>query len=1159
MKPDESATPNLWFGNPPSELIRGAMMPHESDLPTVPTPQPWHPPLPSELAPLIPQVRFSHLLGHGGMGAVYMGVQLSLDRPVAVKLLRPGLSMEQDFVSRFEREARTLASLHHPGIVTVHDSGGTAEGHLYFIMEYVDGSTLERCIPKVGLEEPECLRLLLEICDALDYAHQRGVIHRDIKPANILITQEGHAKLVDFGLARPMAATSGGMTSLTVMGTPGYMAPEQCMGRADERSDIYALGMTACRLLTGRLAMEPGKADVVAALARLRMGSSILAALEENPQQRPPSVDAFKKELLQAMNPPAVPARKPSSPARARTRGGRKRQPTFRPAWLALVLPVLAVGAGLYFWKNDAPKEIVAPTEMPPPTPPAEMEKEAPVMVTKSAVMPTEESPAPDSTPAEPPSPPSAAAVVAKNDLGSRLQALLSQRCGECHGSEAVKPKEFQIIDDLALLRESEYVRLDDPEKSDLYVSVQNSSMPLRTQADREANRQAVSFDDDELALVLEWLQAGAPLPGTSDTEAVPPAPEKPRVEPRTEVAMATEFRAALEDLQSLPLEEQAGTRYISLASAHNNFTEVSAAQLDLMRQGVRKLLNSLSTRPNLARFAEVGPEKVLFRLRLHDLGWDAALWERLASFYPLAVETVLSPLFSDACHTHAPILRADWLAATATRAPLYNELLRLPATQQELEAKLGVEVFKNLASGHALRTGFTRSGVSRHNRLVERHELGSWQGGYWLSYDFKESGGRASLHANPLGPKAAHLLGGERAFEHAGGEIVFSLPNGLNGYYVSDVDGLRLDGAVPTEIVSDRTNITGRAEVSNALACIICHDQGIKPLPRDEVRALAASFASDEQRLIERLYPPQAGMEEVEKQDTVRFLTAMREAGVTTQGGAEPVGLLFKSYDRTVSHAQAAAEVGLALDEFSRRLAEQHQLFDVRTLLEGEGMSREHFLDRFPDVIARLGLGRHRRATAQEPSPAAPADATPRPVPSHPIAVRLHTDKPSYRAGEELRVSVQASLAGHLRLYYQDAAGSITLLFPNALMPDDRIPGGGQPFTLLPARSQADSAREVAVFVTGPPFGKERLVAIVSDTPFTDDPLRFTNAENPFWDAGRSGMESLISKAVRLIARPSAAPVPSHATATPITSSHPAVSSRPSRGMDRVELLTFP
>lgn len=1081
----------------------------------------WEAPSVEEMAALLPQFEITELIGRGGMAAVYLGRQGGIDRAVAVKVMPAGLAGEEEFVARFRREVRTLGRLQHPGIVSVYDSGQTSAGHPYFVMEHVGGGTLGKLISTALLSPEQVLELTLQICDALQYAHSQHVIHRDIKPQNVLMTPDGRAKLADFGLARPLHPEATVLTRANVtMGTMAYMAPEQCAGmELDQRADIYALGVMLYEMLTGSRPQGAFEPPSHKARVDVRLDEVVMKAMRQEPERRYQNVSELQQAVSTIRQGPVTASAKPLP--------RRSSSSTFTN-WLAggLALPVIGF-LGFIVW------QVMQANQQHEKTPPAEPMVEAPppppAIVTKAVETPPEPTPAPVAAPAP----------VLGNDEASRVFVLLQKRCGECHGQDSESPDEFAFIDHFAELRKSSYLDFKTPENSTLYVQVRSADMPLKTKADREAKRKPVPFTDEENALLLSWIKAGAPDPGGS---AQAPVIETAHPEPaRSIISLNAEIRAVLDDLQSLPADVAADTRYVSLAFAHNNSTEVTAKQLDLMRQGVRKVLNSLSTNPRIAVFEEVGPDKVLIRLRLRDLGWDASLWDRITSFYPFAVETSLSA----ALQIKTPSVRADWLAATATRAPLYNDLLRLPAHQQELEARLGVDVFKNLASGHAVRSGFTKSGVSRHNRLAERHEMNAYAGYYWLSYDFKESGGRANLHTNPLGPDAARLLGGTRAFEHAGGEIVFSLPNGLNGYYVSDVTGQRLDGAVPTEIVSDRTNATGRAEVSNAMACMICHDQGIKQLPRDEIRALSVTYGAEEQRLVEALHPPQEKIDAMVKEDTQRFLAALKAAGITAEGGSEPVAVLFKHYDRNVTLPQAAAEIGLTADDLQKQLTSQISLFDVKTLLEGDGMSREHFLDKFADIITRLNLGTVNGSVAlPELVIAGREEGITR---GRPIAVKLTTDKPTYRDGEVPIIRVQVSAPAYLRLKYRDASGAVTLLFPNSDMPDVPIQPG-QPVQLLPnPRAGIPFAK-----VSGPVYGREELQAIVSDRPFGDGASlagSFSKGAS-FADDETHDMQAAIAKAIRLITRTSNT---SNATFGTTPTAAPAV------GLDRLVLHTAP
>ena len=192
------------------------------------------------------------LLGQGGMGAVYRARDPELDRLVAIKVM---LDATPDFVARFRREAQAIARLTHAHVVQVFDFGVDEQGNPYFVMELIDGTPLDRIVRERGrLDAREAVRLIRQAAEGLQAAHRAGIVHRDVKPSNLIVDGSGNIKLVDFGIARVQAPS--GVQALTgaaaLMGTPGYMAPEQAAGRTvDHRADIYALGLTLFELLSG--------------------------------------------------------------------------------------------------------------------------------------------------------------------------------------------------------------------------------------------------------------------------------------------------------------------------------------------------------------------------------------------------------------------------------------------------------------------------------------------------------------------------------------------------------------------------------------------------------------------------------------------------------------------------------------------------------------------------------------------------------------------------------------------------------------------------------------------------------------------------------------------------------------------------------------------
>src|SRR3954454_4512788 len=198
--------------------------------------------------------RIEDVAGSGGMGVVYRGVQLALDRTVALKLITPALAGDPDLRARFVRESRAAASIEHPNVIPLF-SAGSEQDVLYISMRFVDGEDLRALLRREGPLDPRrAARIVAQIGAALDAAHERGLVHRDVKPANVLLTPTDHAYLTDFGLIKRVGE---GATQVSRpggwVGTLGYVAPEQIRGeRVDARADVYALGSVLYHALTGR-------------------------------------------------------------------------------------------------------------------------------------------------------------------------------------------------------------------------------------------------------------------------------------------------------------------------------------------------------------------------------------------------------------------------------------------------------------------------------------------------------------------------------------------------------------------------------------------------------------------------------------------------------------------------------------------------------------------------------------------------------------------------------------------------------------------------------------------------------------------------------------------------------------------------------------------
>jgi serine/threonine-protein kinase len=261
----------------------------------------FEPPTTGRLAELFPSLEIIELVGKGGMGAVYKARQSGLDRLVALKILPEEFGHDVKFALRFTREARTLARLNHPNIVSVYEFG-KVEDTYYFLMEFVEGSTLRDVVREGQLAPEHALAIVPHLCDALQYAHDKGVVHRDIKPENILISVDGSVKIADFGLSR-ILGSEGQQDTLTgtrqVMGTLRYMAPEQLEGArgVDHRADIYSLGVVFYEMLTGELPIGRFAPPSKKVEIDVRLDEVVFRTLEKEPQRRYQRASQVKSDV----------------------------------------------------------------------------------------------------------------------------------------------------------------------------------------------------------------------------------------------------------------------------------------------------------------------------------------------------------------------------------------------------------------------------------------------------------------------------------------------------------------------------------------------------------------------------------------------------------------------------------------------------------------------------------------------------------------------------------------------------------------------------------------------------------------------------------------------------------------------------------------------
>jgi eukaryotic-like serine/threonine-protein kinase len=322
---------------------------------------------------LADRYELEELVGTGGMSSVFRAHDRLLDRKVALKILHQQYSSDDDYVERFRREARSVAALSHPNIVTVIDRGEHA-GRQFIVFEYVQGENLKRLIERRGpAPVATALELAMQIARGLSFAHQQGLVHRDVKPQNVLLNGDGQAKVTDFGIARSLDVQHGMTQTGTVLGTSDYIAPEQAQGqRVDEHTDVYSLGVVLYELLTSEVPF-PGENFVAVAMRHIneappsirdkrpdvppRVEAAVQRAMAKQPEDRFATMAEFCRELeacLAELQQAGTQVVQPvASPRRARRLGGLSPWPLI--AVLVALAAIAAVVAVLVLHHSGKP------------------------------------------------------------------------------------------------------------------------------------------------------------------------------------------------------------------------------------------------------------------------------------------------------------------------------------------------------------------------------------------------------------------------------------------------------------------------------------------------------------------------------------------------------------------------------------------------------------------------------------------------------------------------------------------------------------------------------------------------------------------------------------------------------------------------------------
>lgn len=523
----------------------------------------------------------------------------------------------------------------------------------------------------------------------------------------------------------------------------------------------------------------------------------------------------------------------------------------------------------------------------------------------------------------------------AQGTLGQQAYAILENKCLNCHGPGGTFTENLLIADRDQLIAGGSVVP-NNPNASELYLRLITTDVAKRMPSGQPA------LSPQAIATINRWIIEGA-LDWTVEQDI-------------NFISTDTLLDTIKAHLDSLQPHERPYARYFSLTHLYN--AGETPENLQAYRNALSKLVNSLSWGHDIIKPHPIDPQQTLLYIDLRHYEWDEwdtrdDVWQRIEQDYPYTrefdPETEADPFekltqLRQATESNVPFIHADWFLATASLPPLYHDILHLPDTDLALEQQLNINVARNIQQSPGIRVsraGVVKSGVSKNNRVVERHT--SQYGAYWKSYDFAGSVGAQNIRTHPL------------SFKHDGGEIVFNLPNGLQAYYISDDKGNRIDKA-PTNIVSNPA--ASDPAVRNGLSCIGCHIEGMKTF-EDVMRTtieLTENPTYDKTQAL-RLYVGQDKMDTLLEQDTERYRQALVQA---TGGGFEenePVHRAHEVFEQPLDAADAAAALGLKTEAFVQQIHERQSLqnLGLTSLLGGGTINRDAWTADFADIVDAL------------------------------------------------------------------------------------------------------------------------------------------------------------------------------------------------------------
>lgn len=503
-----------------------------------------------------------------------------------------------------------------------------------------------------------------------------------------------------------------------------------------------------------------------------------------------------------------------------------------------------------------------------------------------------------------------------ESDLPHQAYEILKSRCYRCHGGSA-KQAGIDVLSRENLFQERGETgakfafivpgKVDESQLLDTIDGGADSYMP------KEGSPEAKAMTDAEKQLLQDWVAAGA---------------EFPRVETRPFISETQTLEAMRDYLLKVNADDRRNVRFYTFTHLYNN-PMVSELDLRLYRAALSKVVNSLSwSRDIFLPKPLPNTGDAVYVINMQDLGWDKNnLWGEILSHYPYGLkydfikDETQKQVWKDVVQfsgADIPYLRADWFVVTATQPPLYHQLLDIPDTLQELEQRLQVDIQQNFLHGDVKRSGYAKSGVSKQNRLLERHTSPATPY-FWISYDFLPKRPRGDLSRFPLGPQFKGNPFNNQAFDHDGGEIIWSLPNGMQAYMLVDAKGKRINQG-PVEVVFDRSAVLGTPSIINGISCIYCHRDGMITDFRDELRN-AETLGGPARDFLLEIYPPHEEMQKETQRDQAIFVRSLElvtgpflkigdDNEKSISSFPEPVGKVAEMYSRDLTPLELTLEL---------------------------------------------------------------------------------------------------------------------------------------------------------------------------------------------------------------------------------------------------------